>query len=219
MEQLILRIKSDNNFAINDYIVTDSNMEAYQYIANSNKIWGVSPYNKFLLISGSNYSGKTYLAKIWANAVRAEIVPFNNLAREVNNPIIIEDIDFVVDEEELLHLFNCRIMSNHQTLFTSKKIDLSHFKLLDLQSRMKSINRVYIEEPDEKMIKMLLLKLFSDRSIKITNEILNYIIYRIPRDYSSINYLVNKADQETLIFKRDITIPFISKILNDIFSS
>jgi chromosomal replication initiation ATPase DnaA len=217
MKQLTLEMKSTDHYNDHDYIVSDCNQEAYSYIANSQNIWGISPYENFLLLCGPISSGKTYLAKIWIKRVGAVILsPLELIKRNyiINSHLIIEDIDYIDDEEQLFHFFNNRINSNYKTLFTSKS-DLKDFKLQDINSRIKSINRILIKEPNEDFIKMLIIKLFSDRSIKINQDILNYLIYRLPRNYEAIYNFINNIDKESLTLKREITIPLLSKIFKN----
>jgi chromosomal replication initiation ATPase DnaA len=216
MEQLTLNVKPCNsNYNNDDYIISECNKLAYRHIIDSDILWGIMPYNKFLLILGPKFSGKTYLSKIWARKTGAIILDHKSISstyyRGLDMPLILEDIEEIKNEEELFHLFNYRINSNYQTLFTAGF--LKNFNLKDLNSRIRSINKIAIEEPDERLVKIIIKKLFSDRSIKITNEVLNYLLYRLPRSYESINNLVNKTDQESLEQKREITIPLISKIL------
>jgi chromosomal replication initiation ATPase DnaA len=216
MEQLILNVKTSNDsYHKEDYIVSKCNKLAYEHIKDSDILWGVMPYERFLLILGPKFSGKTYLAKIWAEKNSAIILDNKSINsteyRRLNLPLILEDIDEIQNEEEFFHLFNHRIDSNYQTLFTASF--LKNFNLKDLNSRIRSINKVSIEEPDENLVKIIIKKLFSDRSIKITNEVLNYLLYRLPRNYASINLFVSKTDQESLTQKREITIPLISSIL------
>jgi hypothetical protein len=214
MKQLTFSIKEKNDYNRLDYILSDSNKEAYNYIVNSDQYWGINPYNQFLMILGPKCSGKTYLAKIWADLVGADTINDLSILPElIKKPIIIDDIDQIIEENKFFHFFNEQLKYKNKILLTCDSNFIS-FKLLDLDSRIKSINRVYIREPDEEYLKMIITKLFSDRSIKITNEILNYLIYRLPRNYEYIYHFIKKTDDEALVSKRDITIPLLSKILD-----
>ena len=217
MQQLTLEIKSSDNYKIEDYIISNSNNHAYQHIVNSKEMWGVSPYNNFLLLCGARSSGKTHLATIWRKKAEANFLNIDQieLSTNSNQAIIIDNIENIQDEEKFLHFFNQRIISQYKTLLTINE-DLQRFALRDLDSRIKSINKVSINPPDEELIKMIIIKLFSDRSIKITNAMLSYIIYRIDRSYESIHRFVHQVDEYSLILQKAITIPLLSKIIDQI---
>ena len=219
MQQLTLGIESSDNYKIEDYIISSSNNHAYQHIVNSDEMWGVSPYNNFLLLCGSRSSGKTHLATIWSKKADARFLNIDQieLSKNSNQALIIDNIENIHDEEKFLHFFNQRIISQSKTLLTIDE-NFKGFALRDLDSRIKSINKVSINPPDEELMKMIIIKLFSDRSIKITNEMLSYIIYRIKRNYESIYKFVQQTDQYSLILKKAITIPLLSKIIDQIDS-
>ncbi len=88
------------------------------------------------------------------------------------------------------------------------------FKLKDLESRLRSFNYIEIDNPDDLLLNNLLIKLLSDKQIIVKNdEIFAYILKRINRTYLDIFKFVEKVDKLSLETKRELTIPFIKKLL------
>lgn len=219
MQQLLLDFPHNTQYLTEDYIVTDSNSAAYDIISSWPYRWGVYPYQYFVLLHGSNSSGKTHLAHIWQRRSRAYFV---NPNEELLEPIldnygyfILEDIDNKIWEENyLFHIFNKFHELKKYTLFTSKLSPLEiNFTLKDLNSRIKSILSISIACPSEELLKIMLLKHFSERELKVPLEVINFLVTRIPRECSEIIHIVDLIDKAALLNKRNITIPLVKDIL------
>lgn len=209
MRQYSLEFKRQDAFLEEDYITSDCNAYVSDLICNFPVKWGVDPYPRTLLIIGSKSSGKTHLANIWGAKANAKFANGEEISAFKNRNIIIDDIENYA-EKDLFHLFNQAHEDGQYTLMTaSVKPD---FALPDLQSRLNSVLQVHIDLPDEHMIKILLIKGFSNRSIKVGVEVLDYLSLRITRDFHSIANLIEKLDQLALSSKRKITIPFIKEL-------
>jgi chromosomal replication initiation ATPase DnaA len=201
MQQSILNFKYNEEYKTEDFIVSQSNQVAFDILYNFQKNCGMLPYPYTILINGPKGSGKTHLAHIWQ-------------AISIEN-ITVENIDAIVDEEDLLHIFNsCNENKKFLLLTSSLPTNQIRFKLPDLDSRIKSIMEVKIYEPDDYLVKMILFKHFSKRSIKIEDNVMNYLESRLPRNFNEINLQINLLDDASLRHKKDITIPFIKKTLN-----
>ena len=64
------------------------------------------------------------------------------------------------------------------------------FPLKDLQSRLNMLPSVEIKEPDDLMLQTLVVKLFNDRQILISPDVLTYIVNNAPRSFEYIEKLV-----------------------------
>ena len=97
---------------------------------------------------------------------------------------------------------------------SSVDINTYDFKFKDLHSRLREFFYLEIQEPDDEMCKMLLVKLFYDKQIIIkNNEIFDFIFKRLSRTYLDINIFVQKLDRLSLEKKRQLTIPLIKEII------
>ena len=120
------------------------------------------------------------------------------------------------NNEALFHLFNLYQNEGGFILFTSEVPPARmKFKLPDLQSRLNIIPSISIGEPNDEMLSALVVKLFNDRQIMITPEILNYIIYNMERSFSAASFIVKRADELSLEKKNAVTIPLIRQVLSE----
>ena len=229
MRQYSLDFKAKQDYLEEDYITTSSNASAANLIMNFPNVWGVAPYPRILLLIGPKASGKTHLAHIWAKKAEAKFIsslchprdeggdPFfdsdsspgeNN--KDTNNNIIIDDIENYA-ENDLFHLFNLAHEERKYLLMTASS--KPQFALPDLQSRLNSINTLYLALPDEQLVKVLLMKSFSNRSIKVAIEVIDYLSTRINRDFHAIETFIEALDKFSLNDKRKITIPLIKNFM------
>ena len=210
MEQSYFNYNLKPGLSIDDFFVSTSNKNAYNFILNK-KI-----DNKKILLIGPNKSGKTHLGKIWQknnNAISYE----NNFEIILNykKNIFIDDFLKNINEEQIFHLINHCSINKLTILLTSKKEVFEHnFLLKDLVSRLKTFNLLRIDLPDDDLIINLIIKLLHDKQIIIKNkEIFHYILKRIERSYEEIFLLIENIDKLSLEKKRELTIPLIKKLL------
>ena len=219
-KQLYFEMPNKKALGIEDYIITDSNNFAFDLIVKM-----VKGEINFGLISGPPYSGKTHLSKILIkNARNYKTLYFdrdyqNILNRfEVSDILILENIDKIKDdksEQDLFHIINFAKENNKKLLMTSRKpiseIDLN---LEDLESRLNSIIEAKIKEPDDQLMKLILIKIFNDKQLKIKPNVIDFLVSRLERSYKSINLFIEKIDKFSLEKGKKITIRLINDLLN-----
>ena len=219
-KQLYFEMPNKKALGIEDYIITESNNFAFDLIVKILK-----GETNFGLISGPSYSGKTHLSKILIkNARNYKTLYFdrdyqNILNRfEVSDILILENIDKIKDdksEQDLFHIINFAKENNKKLLMTSRKpiseIDLN---LEDLESRLNSIIEAKIKEPDDQLMKLILIKIFNDKQLKIKPNVIDFLVSRLERSYKSINLFIEKIDKFSLEKGKKITIRLINDLLN-----
>lgn len=214
MEQKLLNLENTAiDYDAKDFIVSSCNLEAYKAVTGS-ITW---PYNHLLII-GEEGSGKTHLTNIWHDKTDAKILKEgDDFQKHQNNysHFIFEDIESLGNEEYLFHLMNFCRNNSFQLLLTSCTIP--EFILNDLRSRVNSIHKVIIKNPDDEMVKILLLKHFTDKQLKVSAEVIDFMITRIERSFKSVKQLVSAVDQLSLIEKRNITIPMVKQVIQSDF--
>ena len=129
--------------------------------------------------------------------------------------ILIDDIFFDLNEENMFHIVNHSKLYNLKILITSSiPLNSFTFKLADLSSRLKAFNYISINLPDDQLLVNLMVKLFHDKQIIVKNpEIFNYIIKRVGRSYEKVFTLVNKIDKLLLQKNKQLTIPIIKELI------
>ena len=166
-DQLILKFSSQNAFKKEDFYVSPSNSEAYDFINN----WP-NWIRRIVNIFGPSGSGKTHLASILKTKTSyLQINPdkLNEktfLKFKTREALIIDDLNEKVSEEALFSLWNTAINDNKYFLITSKKpISSFKFKLPDLISRVNSSIAIGINLPSDDLISVIIAKNFSDISV------------------------------------------------------
>ncbi len=211
MQQIAFSFISTDAYDLGDFIESGSNSLAHKAINDWTEFWGVAPYPNTLIIQGPKDSGKTFLAKKWAaNSGALFIKKRHKITENILNhheAFIIEDFDSSWDEEKVLHIFNLMVENGKYLLITCKS--LPDIKLPDLSSRIKSVNLVRIEQPDDEMMQMLIFKLFSNYSVVINNEVVSFLIKVLPREFPAIIQSVKIINEFALETKRKITVPLV----------
>ena len=219
-KQLYFEMPNKSALGIEDYMITDSNNFAFDLIIKM-----VKGEINFGLISGPPYSGKTHLSKILVkNTINYKSLyidrDYQNILDKFESLdiLILENIDKVKydkSEQDLFHIINLVKESNKKLLMTSRKsiseIDLS---LEDLKSRLNSIIEAKIKEPDDQLMKLILIKIFNDKQLKINPNVIDFLMSRLVRTYKSINLFIEKIDKFSLEKGKKITIPLINDLLN-----
>tara|TARA_B100001094_G_C17868385_1_gene640855 strand:- start:1 stop:663 length:663 start_codon:yes stop_codon:yes gene_type:complete len=199
-----------------DFFVHDSNRQAVSWLDK----WPTWP-SKALFIHGPSGCGKSHLVSVFAT--RAQAVMLEPSHQKSLHPVELADrhqaivcdgIGQKLEEEFLLHMFNAAHEAGKYLLFADcSPAARWNISLPDLQSRMTSIPSVRMFEPDEIAMSAVLIKLFNDRQLIITPELVSFIINRIPRTFSAVQMFVEKVDREALAQKSKITIPLAKQII------
>ena len=215
LNQTLLKFELEQNFTYDDFFVSKCNYYAFNLIDTWPK-WEKNILN----IHGEKYSGKSHLSEIFKKKNKAIIIKTEEINENFFNKIrfheniILDNLDYVSDENILYSIFNFAEQYNKYLIINSiKSINSINFSLPDLKSRLKNCIFAKIDKPDDEMIFALVLKHFSDRQIKIDKKIIEYITKRIERSYGKILNFIYKVDQFSLINKKPIDYKSIKKIL------
>ncbi len=204
--QLNLFNNNQADYSRQNYIILDENKHIYNSVIEDLS-W------KCLILFGPKSSGKTHLAHIWQSINDAIFINVNNFVSEIrySDAFILEDVQNIKDEAMLLHCYNYMKESDKRLLITSsispKKLN---FKLRDLSSRILSTISVKILPASEELLRIMLIKRFSDKQLKIDLKVINYILARIERSFYSIDKIIEKIDNESI--GSNVTVPFISTL-------
>ena len=134
---------------------------------------------------------------------------------------IIENIKKNKNQELLLQIFNLIQEKSGYLLITSAvSLNQVGMKIKDLNSRLKNVFQLEISGPDDELIKMLLIKNFSAKQLKVEGRVIDFLTQNLHRDFASISDIVSLLEFYSLEKKRNITIPLAKEILaKEIFSS
>ena len=214
-DQLILKFPSHQAYKKEDFYVSPSNQEAYDFI-NSWPKWIKRTVNIF----GPSGSGKSHLASILKSKTSCLQIETKKLSDEIffkfktKEALIIENLDEKVSEKLLFSLWNIALQDNKYLLITSKKpINSVKFKLRDLTSRVTSSLIIGINLPSDDLISVILAKNFSDKQITVEKKHIDYIIKRIDRSYEKISQFILTLDKYSLIKGSPFALKLIKEVL------
>jgi chromosomal replication initiation ATPase DnaA len=184
-----------------DFVVSENNSYAFEWLEK----WPFKIKDNFVCIVGESGSGKTHLANIWAARFGADVISATSGVFEKWYELVVADLEsryFVlddadqIDEEILLFcIYNTILEKDAYLLMTAKTAPaLWGLKLLDLKSRISTINVINIKRPDDKTMAEIMDKMLRQRGIQATRECVEYIVNRIERTYSAMNYWVRRID-------------------------
>lgn len=215
--QTTLNFKHNENYDKGNFLPSRNNEVAFNWI-NSFPNW---KGQKISIIYGNPGCGKTHLGKIWQEKSNAIQLDKKSNLEEIldkyskGENIFIDDYDKLnLDDKFLYNLYNFskEELSGYVLITASKRPMDWDIVLADAKSRLMSLNSISIEEPDDFLLSGMLVKLFSDRQLQITPEIINYMLLRMGRSFAGTIELVKKIDNLSLEKKRNITIPLIKDL-------
>jgi chromosomal replication initiation ATPase DnaA len=178
-----------------------------------------------LVLWGPEGAGKTHLLSIWCERQKAQRIALGDpvLAAIVNGKALapafaLDDADACVgdpaQEEWLQHFYNATKAASLPVLLTALHPPaLWGLGLRDIETRLKSCVSASLHEPDDALMRGLLMKLFSDRQLMVEVGVVDYLSARLERTTAAVRDAVAQLDEAALGEGRKISIPFAQKVL------
>ena len=214
-DQLILKFPTQQAYKKEDFYVSPSNQEAYDFI-NSWPKW----IKRIINIFGPSGSGKSHLASMLKSKTSCLWIDSNELNEKTflkfktKETLIIENLNEKISEKLLFTLWNIALQDNKYFLLTSTKpLNSYKFKMNDLVSRVNSSLIIGISLPSDDLISVILAKNFSDKQIKIKKKHIDYIIKRIDRSYEKISQFISILDKYSLKKGNPFSLKLIKEVL------
>lgn len=214
--QLVLELPHIPALGGEDFLVSAANETAVRLVS-SWPDWT----NPICIITGPEGCGKTHLVNVWRARSGASAFAAASIREAIAAvlaepaPVAIEDIDDGrVDEHAAFHLLNLARERRFDILITGRtppgNLDIA---LPDLRSRLRSAAWVPIEEPDDALLRAVLVKLFADRQLAVGPEVIDYVMPRMERSMAAAALVVNALDKAALAARKPITRPLAAKVL------
>jgi chromosomal replication initiation ATPase DnaA len=215
--QLVLDLPHRPALGREDFLVAPCNAEAVAWI----DLWPGWP-GPALVLCGPPASGKTHLAAVWQARAGAVALHPAALPRSVDEHpegslhFLLEDAAGLGDEDALLHLYN-RIAEAGGTLLLTAAVAPSRWptRLADLDSRLRAAPVAEIGWPDDELLGALLVKMFADRQLDVTPDVVAFVLPRMERSFAAARALVEKLDAAALAQRRTITVPLARAVLQE----
>jgi chromosomal replication initiation ATPase DnaA len=217
-EQMIFDLPPKTAFGREDFFVSPSNDMAVRQMEG----WQNWPLGK-LVLCGPKGSGKSHLVHIWAEDAGAIVLSARALAYErletlAEQPVAVEDVHLLAQNDDgeaaLFHLHNLMNEASHPLLMTGVgTVGTWDIKLPDLASRLAGSQMATMVPPDDALLSVLLIKLFSDRQITVEPPLISYIVKRMDRSFAYAGDLVRALDRASLKGQKPITTRFAGRVM------
>lgn len=213
---MALVLPVEPRFGREDFLVSPSNEAAWDMFER----WPNWP-GRMLLLLGPTGSGKSHLGAIWAQRAGARVLRAADFAGgdlsklAASGPLLLEDADRLQGlEAELFHLINLvREREGYLALTARNWPDSWGLATKDLLSRLRLAPAIEIGEPDDALVRAVLVKLFIDRQLVVDTSVVEYLAVRIERSLAAARAIVQVLDQEALEQRRPVTRPMAADVL------
>lgn len=219
--QLPLDLPHDAALGREDYLVGKSNQAAFELLER----WPDWP-SPVIILAGPVGSGKTHLVEAFRDETGAEVIQARDLTEAgvsalVSAPAcVVEDAHRGVNNTALFHLLNAARQAGKTVLITSRTWPASwKISLPDLLSRLRAATPVEVLEPDDDLLRRVLVKLFADRQIAVDIGVVDYLVVRMERSLEVALRAVDAIDKEALAGRVKITKPLAGRVLETVTGS
>ncbi len=222
--QLSLEFTHQPYMGKDDFIIAPCNAEAFHAV-NS---WPDWPFFA-LCIYGPQNCGKTHLSRIFSDRVsvltrypypipciEAEKITLEMplLLFEKHPCLVVENLTPHLNQEAMFHLYNLYRNQGGNILFTARQAPARlPVTLPDLRSRLSIVPAIEISEPDDELLSALIIKLFMDRQITVSLDIVNYILVNMERSFAYAHKLVAEIDNISLAYKRAVSVAIVKEAI------
>lgn len=217
--QLVLDLPLRTALGRDDFLVTPSNAAAVAMV-DRYPDW---PHYGAVLV-GAAGSGKSHLLEVWRQGSGAPLITAAEIGGSPPDQLLAAGalaIDqapgAALDERALFHLLNLVRQLGGHVLFASEQ-DPAQWavKLPDLASRLKALAIARLDPPDDALLRGVLVKLFADRQLAVEEQVLSYLMLRMPRSLEAARRLVAETDRLALAEKLPVTRSLAARVLQQL---
>lgn len=213
--QMALDLALPESLARDDFLEAPCNAEALALVES----WPEWPAPVVALV-GPPGAGKSHLGAIWADQAGARRLAARDLAGTLpadalaTGALLLEDAGPKTSELALFHLINSAKEEGAFVLMTAREAPVAWGTgLKDLTSRLRAIPTIALAEPEDALLRAVLVKLFADRQLLADADIVEFLARRMERSLDAARRLVTELDRETLETGRRLTRPLAAQVL------
>jgi DnaA regulatory inactivator Hda len=219
--QLTFELGHTASTADDDFQVADGNRDAVAWVGR----WPAWPA-RGLVVYGPPGSGKSHLLAVWQRRTGARMLDADTLPPASGAPVMQRDAAVAIDaadriagrasEEALLHLYNRLVEADGWLLLTGREPPGRWpLQLPDLASRIRALPAVALAPPDDALLAAVLVKLFADRQLTVSHDVVMLLLSRIERSFAAAREVVAALDAASLAEKRPVSRGLVKKVLGD----
>jgi chromosomal replication initiator protein len=236
--QLLLNFPTRPEFDFSNFVISDGSRFAFDAARSFCSLSDV-PYQSLFLFGQKNL-GKTHLLLSIGNlaaekGARALYIKGNDFSDKIGDGESLEsqqilkkliDVDYfllddvealtssVAAQEKLYHIYNTVIEKGGKVAFAS---NFSPDKIKGaenyLTSRFQWGMLAEIKSIDDTTTAKIIHKLAKDIDLNLPENIISFLLSRIPRDFTSIHNAVSVLNRESYVQKKKVTLPLVKKAL------
>ena len=211
--QLALPFGSRPALGREDFIVAPCNEQALRFIER----WPDWP-TRAAAIWGPRDSGKTHLARIFADLSGAHLVSASDLSGldpDTESAIAVELDETPADMDRDRLLFALFERPSGALLLTGRKPPSEWPVVLgDLKSRLDALLAFEVWAPDDHLLSALIRKQFADRQLEITDAIVRRLLTHVERTPQAIAAFIVRIDEKALAEKRAISERLVMELID-----
>jgi chromosomal replication initiation ATPase DnaA len=178
-----------------DFLLGAANKAAFDHL----KRWSVWPV-PITLLTGPRKSGRSLLGRIFVRKTGGRL--FDDAERH--------------DEEALFHAWNEAMERRKPLLIIADDPPPGwDIRLPDLRSRITASPHIQIEEPDDAMVRDLLVKLFADRGAALPPDVTEFVVPRIEQSYHAVIRTVDVLDWASIATNRRLSVALARRALGE----
>lgn len=220
--QLPLDLSGEPSYRRDDFLPAEANAIALAWVER----WPDWP-GPALALAGPAGSGKTHLLRVWADRAKARLLLPADLSVSAF-PVVLDRIGDATavalddalgvagdadQERQLFHLYNwLRERGGWLAMAAVEPPSRWPVALPDLASRLRTAQVAEIDAPDDALLAAVLVKLFRDRQVQITADVVDYLIRRMDRSLAAARAVVDAADHQALAQKRPVSVKLLSEL-------
>ena len=214
-EQRIFNFNNTKNFFEENLIRDTSNRNVLNFLDKFPN-WET----KLINIVGEKKSGKSFILQLFRKKNQFNYISNKeDFEKKYDEFFLLDKLildGFQISEDKFFSLINHFILHKKYLIISSREpLTMLEIKLLDLKSRLKEFLLIEIQNPSDDLIYSLILKYFSDNQIVIKKDLVEYIVKKIDRSYSSIEKFLLKLNDQSIIKKKKIDYKLINEVLNE----
>jgi chromosomal replication initiator protein len=236
--QLLLNFPSRPEFDFSNFVISDGSRFAFDAARNFCS-QGEAPYQSLFLFGQKNL-GKTHLLISIGNlaaekGTRALYIKGNDFCDKIGDGessqsqqtlkkllevdyFLLDDVEALISsisaQEKLYHIYNTVIEKGGKVAFAS---NFSPDKIKNVENYLTSRFQwgmlAEIKPIDDNTTAKIIHKLAKDIDLNLPENIINFLLSRISRDFISIQNAISVLNRESYVQKKKVTLPLVKKAL------
>lgn len=211
--QLSLGLEAAPSLTREAFVVSASNEAAVRALDGfPDAVGGV------LALVGPRGAGKTHLLTAWAARTGAvlltgEMAGLADLGALQGRLVALDEAD-KADDETLFHLFNMAGEAGAGLVLAARQPPgVWEIELPDLRSRLNAVRVALISEPDDAVLRGVLVRFFAEVAVKPSPDLLEYLIRRIERSVPEARETVRRLIDAASPLQRPVTRALAREVL------